>query len=249
MWKFTSSCLYQVVRLLSRMMMQFESRLTRQHSSCHCHTEVKRSSSVTWRFSCTYAYPHCSLALAASHSDGPDDGNSLPSTVAWSLWVSTADKLDRFVFNLNNDCKMTFLWRLYFRTGPELLAPWWHSTAFSLLRECLLLLHWLLMHHSSFSQSCRPLLHLYDQVIPAVQDILRRIPERSESEGKYMQIYNENFLILRGKCLLLPYCLPMSSLSEVALEEICRSDGDEADDLDIDTVSWLTLASDGTWNV
>lgn len=29
----------------------------------------------------------------------------------------------------------------------------------------------------------------------------------------------------------------MSSLPEVALEEICRSDGDEADDLDIDTVS------------
>lgn len=79
-----------------------------------------------------------------------------------------------------------------------------------------------------------------------MQDILRRIPERSESEGKHMQIYNESFLILLGKWLLLPYCLPMSSLPEVALEEICRSDGDEADDLDIDTVSWLAPAGDGT---
>lgn len=188
MWKFTSSCLYQVVRLLSRMMMQLESRLPRHHSSCHCNTEVKRSSSVTWRFSCTFPHSRCSLSLVASHSDGPNDGNSLPSTVAWSLWVSKADKLNRFVFKLNNDCKMAFLWRMCFCTGPELSAPWWHRTAVSLLRECLLLLHWLLLHHSSFSQSCRPLLHLYDQVIPAVQDILRRIPERSESEGKHMPI-------------------------------------------------------------
>lgn len=41
----------------------------------------------------------------------------------------------------------------------------------------------------------------------------------------------------------------MSSLPEVALEEICRSDGDEADDLDIDTVSWLAPAGDSTWNI
>ncbi|CAF91000.1 unnamed protein product [Tetraodon nigroviridis] len=73
-------------------------------------------------------------------------------------------------------------------------------------REALLLLHWLLLHHCSFSESCRPLLHLYDQVIPAVQDLLRGIPGRSESE-------------------------------EVALEEICRSDGDDPDDVHVDTVS------------
>lgn len=108
MWKFTSSCLYQVVRLLSRMMMQLESWLTRQHSSCHCHTEVKLSSLVTWRFPCTFPHPRCSLVLAVSHSDSPNDGNRLPSTVAWSLWVSTADKLNRFVFKLNNDCKTIF---------------------------------------------------------------------------------------------------------------------------------------------
>ncbi|XP_069006052.1 ATR-interacting protein isoform X2 [Embiotoca jacksoni] len=82
-------------------------------------------------------------------------------------------------------------------------SPWWPSPAASLLRECLLLLHWLLLHHGSFSESCRPLLHMYDQVIPAVRDTLRRIPELTESE-------------------------------ELALEEICRSEGDDTDDMDTD---------------
>ncbi|XP_040888893.1 ATR-interacting protein isoform X2 [Toxotes jaculatrix] len=84
--------------------------------------------------------------------------------------------------------------------------PWWRSPAASLLRECLLLLHWLLLHHGSFSESCRPLLHMYDQVIPAVRDTLRKIPELNESE-------------------------------ELALEEICRSEGDDTDDMDTDTGS------------
>ncbi|XP_058487488.1 ATR-interacting protein isoform X2 [Solea solea] len=81
--------------------------------------------------------------------------------------------------------------------------PWCRGPAASLLRECLLLLHWLLLHHSSFSESCRPLLHMYDQVIPAVRDTLRKIPELSESE-------------------------------ELALEEICRSEGDDTDDMETD---------------
>ncbi|XP_031589095.1 ATR-interacting protein [Oreochromis aureus] len=84
--------------------------------------------------------------------------------------------------------------------------PWWHSLAASLLRECVLLLHWLLLHHGSFSESCRPLLHMYDQVIPAVRDTLRKIPDLTESE-------------------------------ELALDEICRSEGDEADDMDTDAGS------------
>ncbi|XP_026162399.1 ATR-interacting protein isoform X2 [Mastacembelus armatus] len=84
--------------------------------------------------------------------------------------------------------------------------PWWSGPAASLLRECLLLLHWLLLHHGSFSQSCRPLLHMYDQVIPAVRDTLRKIPELSESE-------------------------------ELALEEICRSEGDDTDDMETDSGS------------
>uniref|UniRef100_A0A3Q3KSJ6 ATR interacting protein n=2 Tax=Monopterus albus TaxID=43700 RepID=A0A3Q3KSJ6_MONAL len=86
------------------------------------------------------------------------------------------------------------------------LLPWWCSPAASLLRECLLLLHWLLLHHGNFSESCRPLLHMYDQVIPAVRDTLKKIPELSESE-------------------------------ELALEEICRSEGDDTDDMDTDSGS------------
>uniref|UniRef100_UPI0037E8C8D9 ATR-interacting protein n=1 Tax=Semicossyphus pulcher TaxID=241346 RepID=UPI0037E8C8D9 len=92
------------------------------------------------------------------------------------------------------------------QSRPASSLPWWRCPAASLLRECLLLLHWLLLHHGSFSESCRPLLHMYDQVIPAVRDTLRKIPELSESE-------------------------------ELALEEICRSEGDETDDMDTDTGS------------
>ncbi|XP_074527923.1 ATR-interacting protein [Halichoeres trimaculatus] len=88
--------------------------------------------------------------------------------------------------------------------SPAPSSPWFRSPAASLLRECLLLLQWLLLHHSSFSESCRPLLHMYDQVIPAVRDTLKRIPDLSESE-------------------------------ELALEEICRSEGDDTDDMDTDT--------------
>ncbi|XP_029287507.1 LOW QUALITY PROTEIN: ATR-interacting protein [Cottoperca gobio] len=87
---------------------------------------------------------------------------------------------------------------------PSPSLPWWRGPAASLLRECVLLLHWLLLHHGSFSESCRPLLHMYDQVIPAVRDTLRKIPELSESE-------------------------------ELALEEICRSEGDDTDDMDTDS--------------
>ncbi|XP_028302964.1 ATR-interacting protein [Gouania willdenowi] len=85
-------------------------------------------------------------------------------------------------------------------------SPWWSRPPASLLRETLLLLHWLLLHHGSFSESCRPLLHMYDQVIPAVRDTLRKIPELSESE-------------------------------ELALEEICRSESDEAEDMETETGS------------
>ncbi|XP_017286990.1 ATR-interacting protein [Kryptolebias marmoratus] len=85
-------------------------------------------------------------------------------------------------------------------------SPWWSSQAASLLRECLLLLHWLLQHHGSFSESCRPLLHMYDQMIPAVREMLRKIPDLSESE-------------------------------ELALEEICRSEGDDTEDMDTDAGS------------
>ncbi|XP_047203407.1 ATR-interacting protein isoform X1 [Girardinichthys multiradiatus] len=83
--------------------------------------------------------------------------------------------------------------------------PYWSGAA-SLLREALLLLHWLLLHHRSFSESCRPVLHMYDQMIPAVRETLNKIPELSDSE-------------------------------ELALEEICRSYGDDTDDMETDTAS------------
>ncbi|XP_038136815.1 ATR-interacting protein isoform X1 [Cyprinodon tularosa] len=85
-------------------------------------------------------------------------------------------------------------------------SPDWSDTASALLRECLLLLHWLLLHHRSFSESCRPVLHMYDQMIPSVRETLIKIPELSDSE-------------------------------ELALEEICRSDGDDTDDMETDTAS------------
>ncbi|XP_005811881.1 ATR-interacting protein isoform X1 [Xiphophorus maculatus] len=82
----------------------------------------------------------------------------------------------------------------------------WSDPDTSLLRESLLLLHWLLLHHTSFSESCRPVLHMYDQMIPAVRETLSKISDLSDSE-------------------------------ELALEEICRSDGDDTDDMDTDTAS------------
>ncbi|KAM4740892.1 ATR-interacting protein isoform 2-T3 [Anableps anableps] len=85
-------------------------------------------------------------------------------------------------------------------------SPRSSSPAASLLRECLLLLHWLLLHHRSFSESCRPVLHMYDQMIPAMRETLNKISELSDSE-------------------------------ELALEEICRSEGDDTDDMDADTTS------------
>ncbi|XP_061893588.1 ATR-interacting protein isoform X2 [Entelurus aequoreus] len=63
--------------------------------------------------------------------------------------------------------------------GPR---PDQHSPPWSLLREGVQLLHWLLHHHASFYDSCQPLLHMYDQVIPALRDTLRRLPQLSESE-------------------------------------------------------------------
>ncbi|XP_029908458.1 ATR-interacting protein isoform X3 [Myripristis murdjan] len=74
----------------------------------------------------------------------------------------------------------------------------------SLLREAVLLLHWLLLQHGSFSLSCRPLLHMYDQAVPSARDTLRSLHPLSESE-------------------------------ELALDEICRSEADDADDMDTDT--------------
>ncbi|KAG9260349.1 ATR-interacting protein [Astyanax mexicanus] len=58
----------------------------------------------------------------------------------------------------------------------------WTSPAVQLLREALMLLHWLLLNDSSFSVHCLDVLHIYQQVIPAIRDTLRKIPDLSESE-------------------------------------------------------------------
>ncbi|XP_077583376.1 ATR-interacting protein [Stigmatopora nigra] len=75
--------------------------------------------------------------------------------------------------------------------------PW----RWPLLRECVLLLQRLLQHHAGFTASCRPVLHMYGQLVPALKDTLGKIHDLTESE-------------------------------ELALEEICRPEGDDNDDLD-----------------
>lgn len=82
----------------------------------------------------------------------------------------------------------------------------WTSPGVHSLRETLMLLHWLLLNDSSFSLHCLDVLHMYHQIIPAIRDTLRRIPELSECE-------------------------------ELALEEICRPEAEEVEDMDIDTGS------------
>ncbi|KAI4881103.1 hypothetical protein NFI96_024796, partial [Prochilodus magdalenae] len=58
----------------------------------------------------------------------------------------------------------------------------WSSPGIQLLREALMLLHWLLLNDSSFSVHCLDVLHIYHQVVPAIRDTLRKIPDLSESE-------------------------------------------------------------------
>ncbi|XP_029548661.1 ATR-interacting protein [Salmo trutta] len=83
---------------------------------------------------------------------------------------------------------------------------WCSSPGVDLLREALMLLHWLFLNNSSFSEHCLPVLHMYDQMIPAIRDTFRRIPHLSESE-------------------------------ELALDEICRPESEDTEDMDIDTGS------------
>ncbi|XP_077082165.1 ATR-interacting protein isoform X1 [Siphateles boraxobius] len=80
----------------------------------------------------------------------------------------------------------------------------WTSPGLQVLREALMLLHWLLLKDSSFSEHCLDVLHMYDQVIPAIRDTFRLVPDLSESE-------------------------------ELALEEICRSETEYVEDMDMET--------------
>ncbi|XP_076865479.1 ATR-interacting protein [Brachyhypopomus gauderio] len=85
-------------------------------------------------------------------------------------------------------------------------GPAWMAGGLHLLREALMLLHWLLLNDSAFSTHCLEVLHMYHQVVPAIRETLRKIPDLSESE-------------------------------ELALEEICRPETEDVEDMDIDTGS------------
>lgn len=68
----------------------------------------------------------------------------------------------------------------------------WTSPGLQVLREALMLLHWLLLKDSSFSEHCLDVLHMYDQVIPAIRDTFRLVPDLSESEGGFTCLYSVN---------------------------------------------------------
>ncbi|ROL55464.1 ATR-interacting protein [Anabarilius grahami] len=92
------------------------------------------------------------------------------------------------------------------RGSQTLTNRTWTSPGLQVLREALMLLHWLLLKDSSFSEHCLDVLHMYDQVIPAIRDTFRLVPDLSESE-------------------------------ELALEEICRSETEYVEDMDMETGS------------
>ncbi|TNN45141.1 ATR-interacting protein [Liparis tanakae] len=172
----------QVVRLLSRLMTQrAESWTSSQHGGCPCYTELVQTVVILFHRQW--------LDLRGSRDPTDSTGSSHLRTVL------TDRRPESLIVSLPSG-----------RAPPSHQGPAPCGAAASLLRECLLLLHWLLLHHGSFSENCRPLLHMYDQLIPAVRDTLRGIPGLSESE-------------------------------ELALEEICRSEGDDTDDMDTDTGS------------
>ncbi|XP_035245032.1 ATR-interacting protein isoform X2 [Anguilla anguilla] len=58
----------------------------------------------------------------------------------------------------------------------------WAGPGLQLLREAMTLLHWLLLNDASFSEHCLDVLHMYDQVFPAIRDTFRKIPCLTESE-------------------------------------------------------------------
>lgn len=76
------------------------------------------------------------------------------------------------------------------------------SPGLQVLREALMLLHWLLLKDSSFSEHCLDVLHMYDQVIPAIRDTFRLVPDLSESEGGFaslhsVRIVDANIILIR----------------------------------------------------
>lgn len=111
-----------------------------------------------------------------------------------------------------------------------------------------MLLHWLLLKDSSFSEHCLEVLHMYDQVIPAIRDTLRLVPDLSESEGEFVSVPNAilsslNIWYSTFKHIYLKIsplqCIKLYYITaELALEEICRSETEYVEDMDMETGSW-----------
>lgn len=76
-------------------------------------------------------------------------------------------------------CMVLVLHRLWLDTRSSRARPtqalslWCRGCVLASLQETVLLLHWLLQNHSGFTESCRAVLHLYDQVIPALRESLQ----------------------------------------------------------------------------
>ncbi|KAL2091522.1 hypothetical protein ACEWY4_013785 [Coilia grayii] len=122
-------------------------------------------------------------------------------------WFKLEIEMIRFLSNLF--CQKTFLWTSFFETSCQcntevvrsvvvLLhrqwlimhsAMWrlgqranWTGPGVTVLREALVLLCWLVQNDSNFSDHCLDVVHMYEQMIPAIRDTFRMIPNITESE-------------------------------------------------------------------
>ncbi|KPP79611.1 ATR-interacting protein-like, partial [Scleropages formosus] len=68
------------------------------------------------------------------------------------------------------------------REQREGRAVAWSGPGAPLLREALTLLHWMWLNDSAFAERCLDVLHLYEQVVAAVRDGFRRIPNLCDME-------------------------------------------------------------------
>ena len=66
----------------------------------------------------------------------------------------------------------------------------------NLLQESLVLLYWLLQNHGSFSESVQAMLHIYDQVFPALRDNLKTLPDLTYSQGYTVRSDSRPFALI-----------------------------------------------------
>ncbi len=94
----------------------------------------------------------------------------------------------------------------------------WTSPGLQVLREALMLLHWLLLKDSSFSEHCLEVLHMYDQVIPAIRDTLRLVPDLSESEGGFVSLHS--IIVIDADVILISLNICFSTFKGVVYPKI-----------------------------